>query len=324
MNSNANIKVSIVVPAYNAAPYVEETVASVLNQTFKNIEVIIIDDHSSDNTWSVLQELEAKHPLIISIFKNLKKGACAARNYGFQLSTGDYIQYLDADDLLSENKIASQLELLLNKSNKTIASGIWGRFYDDIDTVAWKQQYINKDFNKPHLWLSESWKGKGMGQTSIWLTPRELILKTGEWDEKLLINQDGEYFSRVLLLADSIQFSNQAKVFYRSGNENSISHSNTFSFPKAESLLSSYISYKKQVIKVGLIEELKEGLGFNFLNFRYQFNDVFPELSAIAKNEFYDLGFSKMWPVGGEKFKMISSYIGFDNALKIKKILNLK
>ncbi|RCW90257.1 glycosyltransferase family 2 protein [Winogradskyella arenosi] len=314
-------KVSVIIPLYNASSYIAETLDSVMSQTHKNLEIIIIDDHSTDDSFKKALALQDEN---IIVKQNIRKGACAARNYGFEISTGDYIQYLDADDLLSEDKIASQLALLKATGNTSLASGIWGRFYEHINTVSWKQQPINKDYDTPYLWLNESWKGKGMGQTSIWLTPRPLIEKAGEWDEKLLINQDGEFFSRVILLADCIKYSNLAKVFYRSGNPNSISQSNTLSVEKAESLLNSYRSYKTQAIQAGLLTELKEGLGFNFLNFIYQFNGLFPELVTIAKNEFYALGFSKMWPVGGAKFRKLSSYIGFNNALKIKKIFNLK
>jgi len=104
-----------------------------------------------------------------------------------------------------------------------MASGIWGRFYQSDQDVKWEQQTINEDYSSPIKWLVDSWNGGGMAQTSAWLTPRHLIDLAGIWNESLSINQDGEFCSRVLLQASSIQFCKEAKVYYRSGNTTSIS-----------------------------------------------------------------------------------------------------
>ncbi|MGV8815437.1 MAG: glycosyltransferase family 2 protein [Gelidibacter sp.] len=311
-------KVSVIIPVYNAEGFIIDTINSILNQTYKNIEIIIIDDHSTDNSYEIALRYTSDK---IIIGKNQKKGACAARNRGFELSSGDYIQYLDADDLLSENKIQSQVELLKNCDDVCVASGMWGRFITDPDKVNWSHQIINKNYERPFLWLLDSWSGKGMGQTSIWLTPRALIEQSGEWNENLQINQDGEFFCRVLLNSKAIVFCENAKVFYRSGNANSISQSNNLSYEKAESLLNSFISYKYYAKQKGLVKELKTGLAQNFLMFMYQFYNFYPNLAKNAANEFYDLGFIKMWPVGGYKFKKLSSIVGFQKALQIKKLL---
>ena len=77
--------------------------------------------------------------------KNPKKGACAARNYGFEISKGDYIQYLDADDLLSTNKIENQLKLLVLKNDMPLAFGQWTKFYNTLDNLTWQNSPINKE-----------------------------------------------------------------------------------------------------------------------------------------------------------------------------------
>ncbi|WP_066221459.1 glycosyltransferase family 2 protein [Formosa haliotis] len=311
--------VSIIIPLYNSEAWLEETMNSVLNQTYKNIEVIVVDDYSTDRSFELAKQYEADN---IKVVKNIRKGACAARNYGFELSEGEYIQYLDADDLLCKEKIEIQIKELHGETSEVISSGVWGRFYDKTDNVKWQNQEVNQDYDKGYKWLNDSWRGKGMGAVHCWLVPRAIIQKSGIWDEGLRINQDGEFFTRVLLNTKEIKFCKNAKVFYRSGNPNSISQSNNLSFQKAESLLKSYISYKKEVKKVNLTNELKCGLGYNFLHFIYLYKYTFPELSKTASLEFYDLGFKKMWPVGGEKFKKLSSILGFKNTLKIKSIIN--
>lgn len=314
-------KVSVIIPAFNASLYISETLDSVLQQKYKNIEIIIVDDYSEDNTWNIIEGYRDKYPHKIKIYKNKGKGACAARNYGFDLSTGDYIQYLDADDILNPKKIEKQIDLLQIFGDEIIVSSYWGRFYDKLDSVQWAEQLINKDYDNPINWLIDTWNDKGMGQTSIWLTPRELIKKAGVWNENLLINQDGEFFSRVLLNVKAIKFCEQAKVYYRSGNINSITLNNNFGEFKAKSLLLSFKLYELNLKNYFDSIEIKKSLGNNYLNFIYKFHPLFPELLKNAENNFISLGFTKMWPVGGYRFKKFANIIGFKNALKVRSVL---
>ncbi|WP_405606337.1 glycosyltransferase family 2 protein [Polaribacter sp. Asnod1-A03] len=320
MTIKSKAKVSIIIPAFNAESYIEETVESVLNQSYKNIEIIIIDDYSTDNTSSILKRLEDKNLSFIKVFKNYGKGACAARNYGFELSDGDYIQYLDADDILDSLKVEKQMQLFEEFGNEIICSGVWGRFYNSPEDVKWENQNINKDYEKPIDWLVDSWNGNGMGQTSVWLTHRSLIKKAGKWNEDLTLNQDGEFFSKVLLKAKEIKFCKDAKVYYRSGNSESISQQNRLSFKKASSLLQSYELYQKNCKENMNSEKVKKSLGENYLNFIYQFYPLYPELQKRAEEKFYTLGHQKMWPVGGENFKKIGKIIGLKNALKLRSL----
>ncbi|WP_179333440.1 glycosyltransferase family 2 protein [Winogradskyella costae] len=309
--------VSVIIPCYNAMPYLKDTLNSILEQSYKAIEIIVIDDGSSDGSFEYIESLNMPN-LIYA--KNIRKGACSARNYGFELSTGKYIQYLDADDVLSPTKIETQLKLAEVYGTETVYSCSWVHFENEIIDLEIIRQAIDKDYKKPYQWLNDSWLGKGMGQTSIWLTHRSIIEKSGKWDESLKINQDGEFFSRVLLVAKQIKFSDKALVYYRKGNCSSISQSNKFTEQKATSLLKSYSLYKSSAIIHNKLEELKEGLGQIFLEFIYQYHSYFPELVEKAKQEFFALGYNKMWPVGGNKFKKLASIIGFKNTLKAKKI----
>ena len=310
-----NNRVSILIPLYNASEWIEETIHSALNQTYTNIEIIIVDDESTDNSYHIAKQFESE---IVQVYQQKNKGACAARNLAFEKSTGSYIQYLDADDLLSPNKIETQLALLKNNKN-SISNCKWGRFYNGIDDVVWSNQSIDRNYSKPINWLIDSWNDSGMAQTSVWLTPRYLIKEAGIWNDKLIINQDGEFFSRVLMQASSIEFCEQAKVYYRSGNINSISQGNQ-SKSKAKSLLTSYQLYQNNVSSHLDKVEVRKALGNNFLNFMYQQHISFPKFAEIAAQDFEALNVGKMWPVGGEKFKQIANIIGFKYALNIKKI----
>jgi len=94
------------IPAYNAEKWISETIESALSQTWPEKEIIIVDDGSKDNTLLVAKKYQSKRVRIIS---QQNKGASAARNAALKSAQGDYIQWLDADDLLAPNKITAQM-----------------------------------------------------------------------------------------------------------------------------------------------------------------------------------------------------------------------
>lgn len=106
-----NIKVSVITPVYNDAKYILETVRSVLNQTHKNLELIIIDDCSYDESVDIVKSFNDRR---IKIIRNdINKGPAFCRNVGIANSTGDYISFLDGDDLWLEDKIEKQLSFMV-------------------------------------------------------------------------------------------------------------------------------------------------------------------------------------------------------------------
>ncbi|MEJ2611197.1 MAG: glycosyltransferase [Candidatus Thiodiazotropha sp.] len=102
--------VSVIIPAYNVGVYLEETLDSVLAQTFKDMEVIIVDDGSTDNTVQIAQKYADAHPGQVKLIQQQNNGPAAARNTGIQSSDSTYIAFLDSDDLWVPGKLASQME----------------------------------------------------------------------------------------------------------------------------------------------------------------------------------------------------------------------
>lgn len=317
----SNPLVSIIIPLFNSEETILETLNSCVDQSYKNIGIIVVDDHSTDSSLNVVKDYQEQYRCLIKVYENRGKGACAARNYGFQLSTGDYIQYLDADDLLDPYKVDSQVKLIQGCDEYTITHCQWGRFYDRTENTKWEYQHINKDYSQPVRYLIDSWNGKGMTAIHCWLTPRNLIEKAGSWNENLLINQDGEFFSRVLLYANKIIYSPEAKVYYRSGNVNSISQIGRISYPKAASLLQSYISYQENWGNQFSNKKLIEALANNYLNFIYLFYPLHQNLTILAEEQFKSLGLKNMWPVGGKNFKRFAGLVGFKNALRSRRLI---
>src|ERR1700744_1176722 len=168
--------VSIIIPLYNAGNYISETLQSALDQTWPNKEIIIVDDGSTDNSLAIAKSFESE---FVKVLSQENKGASAARNKGLSIAKGEYIQFLDADDLLSPNKIAAQLEKL---NGSTIHVGICDTVYfpdgsnpaDFSKTTEW---YSN-DFDDPVDFLIKLYGGRyvgpqygGMIQPNAWLTP---------------------------------------------------------------------------------------------------------------------------------------------------------
>jgi glycosyltransferase involved in cell wall biosynthesis len=204
--------VSILIPAYNAEEWIAETMRSAMAQTWPNKEIIVVDDGSTDRTLAEARKFESSGVRIVA---QKNQGAAAARNAALAASWGDYIQWLDADDLLAPDKIALQMELLNEcRSKRTLLSSAWGMFL---------YRYYRAEFIPTELWRDQSpveWLLRKMGQnlymqTATWLVSRELTEAAGPWNTQLLGDDDGEYFCRVLLASDGVRFVPGARVYYR-------------------------------------------------------------------------------------------------------------
>ncbi len=204
--------VSILIPAYNAEDWIGAAIASALGQTWPQKEIIVVDDGSIDETLAVVRQLESNEVRVVT---QPNQGAAAARNKAFSLSRGDYIQWLDADDLLSPDKVAHQMQAAGQaRDGWTLFSSPWAFFRfrpakaKFIPTPLWSDLASTE-------WLTRKWEGNWHMQTATWLVSRQLTEAAGPWDARLLGDDDGEYFSRVINASNGIQFVPQSRVYYR-------------------------------------------------------------------------------------------------------------
>lgn len=210
--------VSIIIPIYNSQDCIAETIISAKNQTWQNKEIIIVDDGSIDQSLSIAQSYACDW---IKVFQQENKGASAARNYGLREAKGDYIQFLDADDLLDANKIELQLnQIILNKGD--IACGSCIHFFGaDGDFKQYHQFLKEFDFiEKPFTFIKKLYGGfshipASMVEIHSWLLHVSIIKKAGVWNEQLSVDDDGEYFLRVILVAQNIFYIPDAITYYR-------------------------------------------------------------------------------------------------------------
>jgi len=190
----SNSLVSVIIPAYNAEKYIEETIQSVLKQTHSNFELIVVDDGSTDNTIK-LAELTSKNNSEITVIKQKNSGVSIARNTGFQASKGNYVAFLDADDVW----LPDCLELMLKRFSNDESLGLVQCDYQKIDESSKKEEEIYS-FEKEGYILEELLLG-GNGK-HIWgicgvLVKREVIEKVGAFDKDLSNGADHEFYFRV-------------------------------------------------------------------------------------------------------------------------------
>ncbi len=111
-NKYDNERVSVITPVYNAARFIAGTVESAATQTYKDIEIVLVDDCSKDNSAVIIADLQKKYPNIIYHKQPKNQGAAVARNTALNLATGRYVAFLDSDDLWLQDKIERQLSLM--------------------------------------------------------------------------------------------------------------------------------------------------------------------------------------------------------------------
>jgi len=212
--------VSILIPAHNVERWIAETIRSALAQTWPNKEIIVVDDGSTDGTLAVARRFESR---AVRVVTQPNQGAAVARNSAFSLAQGDYIQWLDADDLLTPDKIAKQMEAVEESQNKrTLFSCGWGYFIYRASKAKFVPTSLWCDLS-PLEWVLRKWEGNLHMQTATWLASRELTEAAGPWDTRLLGDDDGEFFFRAINASNGIRFIPQGKVYYRITPSNRLS-----------------------------------------------------------------------------------------------------
>ncbi|EMS32309.1 Glycosyltransferase [Mariniradius saccharolyticus AK6] len=195
--------VSILIPNYNKAPYLRETLESVIGQTYTDWECIVVDDHSTDESWEILESFTQKDRRI-KIFRrpeNRKKGGNAARNYAIELAMGEFVAFLDSDDVWRPRRLESAISFLNSQNFEAIFSG----------AIVLRKNSIQK-LSSRDIQIGESVFDFVLSDDVFCPTP-SLILKKElaqivMFDEKLRRHQDYDFFIRVHLVSPWRYFEN--------------------------------------------------------------------------------------------------------------------
>lgn len=230
--------VSVLIPAYNAEKWIGDTIRSALGQKWPNKEIIIVNDGSRDGTLAVARRFESKSVKVIS---QDNQGACAARNRALAFAQGDYIQWLDADDLLAPDKISKQLEGAdPGSDSRTLLTSAFGSFFFRHQKAKFQPNSLWQDLSPLEWLLAKLGENAWMNPTS-WLVSRKLTDLAGQWDQRLSSSgdDDGEFICRVVANSEKVRFIPEAKCYYRIGSVGSLNWVMGESTQRLESLLLS-------------------------------------------------------------------------------------
>jgi glycosyltransferase involved in cell wall biosynthesis len=309
--------VSILIPAYNAEAWIAHTVRSALAQTWPSKEIVIVDDGSRDHTLAIAQQFASKN---VQVVTQDNQGAAASRNRAFSLCQGDYIQWLDADDLLSPDKVAKQMEVRERGcSNRTLLSCGWGHFMYRPRRAVFRSTSLWHDLS-PRDWLFRKLDHHLHMADSTWLVNRELTESAGPWDTRLVFDDDGEYFCRVLLASDGVRFVPEGAVFYRMTGYDRLSYVGASS----EKLESQWISMQLHIGYLRSLEDSERVREACVKYLQYLLMDFYPwrlDIARKAEHLATDLGGRLEIPHFSWKYEWIRRALGWGAAKMVQEYI---
>jgi glycosyltransferase involved in cell wall biosynthesis len=297
--------VSVLIPCFNAGAFIGETLESVLRQTWPSIEIVIVDDGSTDNSAEVIAEFARAS---VTVVTQANKGAAAARNHAFERCSGDFIQFLDADDVLSPAKLEVQLARLFDHPN-AVAAAPWEPFYTTIGDGTGRVQSIDTDKSSID-WVIENWCGQfGNMLPARWLSPRAIVQKAGPWRPDLSLADDGEYFTRLALCVDSVLFADGGHCYYRNGVQGSLSDSRS---PRAWASLFTVLDLCEGYIRARRDDEtVRNGFAIRWQDLAYASYPYDHRLAEKALVRAGALSAARARPEGGLTFQIARRVFGW-------------
>jgi glycosyltransferase involved in cell wall biosynthesis len=313
-------KVSIIIPVYNAESYLRCSIESLLLQTYGNIEIIIVDDASADNSLQIVRQFESEK---IHVVQQDNSGAAIARNMGLKYASGEYIQFMDVDDFLSTDKMEKQVAALQGNPGK-VAVCNYINFTEETHLPCLQptdQSSFIYSCDDPAEFLINLWGGNGQSnfiQTNSWLVPKSVIDKSGGWREYRCPDDDGEFFARVLLASSGIVFVPGVFNYYRrTPRENKLSQkSDRYS---VENVLLT-IGLKYEYLKAKSNDpRIEKAFAKQYLDFAVHQYPQDKELSKEAYKKFEAMNEQAALPVlGGTMVEGIKNILGWKTAQLLK------
>lgn len=304
--------VSILIPCFNAEHTIGETLESVLSQSWQHIEIIVVDDGSADGSAAVVERFASRG---VRLQRQSNKGQTAALNACLRSAQGDFVQYLDADDLLSPEKIELQMRRLV-EAQGFVASAEWGRFRNHWSEASFIPEEVWRDLS-PLDWLAGSRaQGLGMMFPALWLIPRAVIEHVGPWREDLSLNNDAEYFTRMVLASSGVLFCPGARCYYRSGQGGNLSGRKT----RAAWLSQFKVldECERRVLAREDSERMRRGFALSWQHFAHA---VYPYDRALAEQVLArgaKLHEVQIGPDGGPTFRLVSHVLGWRLARRLQ------
>ena len=298
--------VSILIPCYNAAPWLRATLDSCLVQTWPHCEIILVDDGSTDDSVTLARAYESRG---VRVLTQANRGAAAARNTARRAARGDYLQFLDADDLLAPEKIARQLARAAQAPTGSSFTAHWGRFQSDPAQADFRATNALFADLSPVDYLQRYGNHDCMTHPAAWLVPSAIADAAGPWDESLSLNDDGEYFARVVAASTNILYCCDAISLYRSGLATSLSAQRSRrhleSAHRAVGLIAAHM------ISLDGSPAMRTAAANLFQRFAYEYYPAAIDLVADVERRARSLGGASFAPLGSRFFQAARRLVGW-------------
>lgn len=311
--------VSVVIPVYQGSRFIAQTLASVLDQTWPDLEIIVVDDGSTDAS---VDRIRAFADSRIQLVQACNGGASRARNIGWQRSRGEFIQFLDHDDTLHPRKIEVQIHRLMASADGCVACASWESFdIHESDSRRVPQPLWRDD--DPFEWLLSARGGEGIMPTGAWLLPRTVLERVDGWDETLERNpdDDGEFFSRVVLASRRVLFCEGAVFYYRNAGAGNLRMSR--SETSVRSLFRTQELYEQRMRAVEDSPRVRSIAAYGYASFLEMIYPEFPALCAAATSALARLDACGHRSPGSPSFARLADAIGLQAALRLRRGLRL-
>lgn len=308
--------VSIIVPCYNAAHWLAAALESCLAQTGAALDIVVVDDGSTDDSLAIAHRFADRG---VTVLAQPNRGAAAARNRGLEVARGEFIQFLDADDLLAPGKIAAQLARAAHEPAGTAFTAHWWRFVEDPARPEYDEPNPLLADLSPRDYLIRYGSENCMMHPAAWLLPRALVASAGPWDERLSLNDDGEFFARIVTAAARIAYCADARSFYRSGLPGNLS-----SQRHRRHLESAHLALQLIVDEMTLLEDspaMRRAAADLAQRFAYEYYPTAPDLVADAEQLARSLGGSTFRPLGSKAFLALRPLVGWKLARRLEILL---
>jgi hypothetical protein len=308
--------VSILVPAYNAQRWLDTALVSALEQTWPRKEVIVVDDGSTDRTLDVARRRACGN---LRVLHQANRGAAAARNVALSAAQGDYIQWLDADDVLHPRKIEAQLARSSADDNAVLMTSAWGRFFASPRRADFRPNCLWRSLASKD-WIIDKFRHNAFMVPASWIAGRKLVDRAGPWDERLSFDDDGEYFCRLVAAGRRVEFVPTASCCYRVGNNTSLS-SQASTGAAESSLLSTRLCISHLLALEDSAATREAALAFVQENCRFfypEHGDQFGQCESLARS----LGGKLDVPANGPGFELFRRTFGWRRAKAVRAAMN--
>lgn len=262
-------QVSIVIPVYNAGRYISQCLQSITSQSVRDIEIILVDDGSTDNSKAVIAEFLRKDSRI-NYFPKENGGAASARNFGILKATGKYITFIDADDHFADEKVIERMleafDHFFGDNNSSFLMLNIKHFYEGRNTFGNADAYpenINQGFSKKEMLQKITENGQLLASPCFRLIPRQWLISEGIFFPEGNIGEDVEWNFKLLEKCERFALLNDYSYIYRKGNDSSVT--GTFTADIVIRLLRSYSEMSESYKNSSAISDyVMNGLAYQY------------------------------------------------------------